>query len=150
MTASLPLRDVHLPAAPSPWPPAPGWWVVIAAVLVVGGLAWWFARRRRLRNLAITRVFDEAVDAAASPSQQVATMSELLRRASRRADPSADRMEGDAWLAFLDKGMKQPVFAAGAGALLRDGGFRLDVGQPEADALRVLARERYLRWMRAR
>ena len=55
------------------------------------------------------------------------------------------KMRPPHWLPWLG-----PVVAAGAGALLRDGGFRPDVGQAEADALRVPARERYLRWMRAR
>lgn len=150
MDAPLPLRDVHLPPAPPLWPPAPGWWAILAAFALIAFAGWWIARRRRMRRLAITRVFDAAVDAAGSPAQQVATMSELLRRASRRVDPQADRLEGEAWLAFLDAGMPQPVFAAGAGQLLRDGGFRPDVPQTQADALRVLARERYLRWMRAR
>ena len=43
--------------------------------------------------------------------------------------------------------MPQPVFSAGVGTLLRDGGFRGDVTEHEAGALRPVARERYLRWM---
>ena len=150
MNAPLPLRDVHLPPSPSLWPPAPGWWAVLLLCAAVTAIAWWLLRRRRLRRLAITRVFDQAVDAAGAPSQQVAAMSELLRRASRRIDAGADRLEGDAWLALLDQGMRAPVFSSGDGALLREGGFRPDVSQAQADALRVHARERYLSWMQAR
>lgn len=143
----LALRDVQEGIAPAWWPPAPGWWLVLVVVVLVVGLLAWRSARQRKRQDAILRLFDEAVDRAGSPSQQVAAMSELLRRAARRRDASADTLEGEAWLRFLDKGLAQPVFAAGAGALLRDGGFRADVAAHEAEALRTIARQRYLDWM---
>lgn len=34
----LPLRDIHLPAAVSAWPPAMGWWI-LALVLMLGSIA---------------------------------------------------------------------------------------------------------------
>jgi hypothetical protein len=147
MTPALTLRDVHEGVAPAWWPPAPGWWLVAVAVLAVLGLLAWRRMRKRRRDVAILRLFDDAVARAGAPSEQVAAMSELLRRAARRKDPKADTMEGDAWLRFLDEGMPRPVFATGAGAVLRVGGFRADVAAHEADALRAIARERYLRWM---
>ncbi|MEO5629512.1 MAG: DUF4381 domain-containing protein [Thermomonas sp.] len=147
MSAPLALRDVHAGMAPSLWPPAPGWWMLSAALLVVvSALAWWRWRKRR-RHAEILRMFDAAIDRAATPSQQIAAMSELLRRAARRQNPAADRMQGDVWLGFLDEGMPKPVFLSGAGALLLEGGFRADVSTEQATALRALARERYLRWM---
>lgn len=147
MATTLPLRDVHPGMAPPWWPPAPGWWLLLAAIIVVVGFfAWRKARRRRRRN-AILHLFDDAVVAANTPAQQVAAMSELLRRAARRAHPGAGTLEADDWLRVLDEGMPQPVFSAGVGALLRDGGYRPDVSTQQADALRVVARERYLLWM---
>lgn len=147
---TLVLRDIHQPPPPSWWPPAPGWWMVFAALLLAFAAWTWWKHRRKLRRIAITRLFDDAVSAAETPAAKIAAMSEQLRRASRRIDPDADRLEGDDWLRFLDRGLPQPMFAAGAGALLRDGGFRRDVSESEIEGLREIARERFLAWMEAR
>jgi hypothetical protein len=158
--AALVLRDIHVPPSPSWWPPAPGWWVlagVILAAIVL--IAWWRARIRR-RNVALVRLFDSHVDAAATPPLQVAAISELLRRAARRRDATADTLQGEAWLLHLDamharKGRRKrnaPArtdFSQGAGRLLLEGGFRRDVDPTDVAALRSLARERFLQWMGA-
>lgn len=150
MTTPLPLHDVHPGIAPGWWPPAPGWWLLAAIILMtVAAFAWWWLRRSR-RHAALLRLFDDAVDRAETPSQQVAAMSELLRRAARLRDPFADRLEGGAWLHFLDDGQSGKPFTEGAGALLRDGGFRADVTEDDVAALRALARLRYLSWMQKR
>lgn len=147
MRAPLPLKDVHPGIAPNWWPPAPGWWILAALVLiVVVAVAWWWLRRRR-RNDAILRLFDDTLDQAGTPSQQVAAMSSLLRRAARLHEPAADRLEGEAWLHFLDDGLPDAPFSTAAGALLLDGGFRLDVAEDDVAQLRVLVRQRYLSWM---
>jgi hypothetical protein len=147
---TLVLRDIHQPPAPSWWPPAPGWWMLATALLLAFAAWAWWRHRRRLRRAAIARLFDDAVSAAGSPAAKIAAMSEQLRRASRRIDANADRLEGEEWLQFLDRGLPQPVFAAGAGALLREGGFRRDVDETEIEALHAIARDRFLRWMGAR
>ena len=147
MTAPLDLHDVHPGIAPSWWPPAPGWWMLAVIILMaVAAIAWWWLRRRR-RQAALLRLFDQAVDRAETPSQQVAAMSELLRRAARRRDPAADRLEGEAWLHFLDDRQPGKPFSGGPGALLGDGGFRADVAEAEVAGLHTLARQRYLSWM---
>lgn len=147
---NLPLRDIHQPLAPPWWPPAPGWWLLVAVVLAMAALAWWFVARRRRRQQAIAAQFDATVQQADSPAAQVAAMSELLRRAARRHDDQADRYTGDAWLQFLDTGLKRPVFAGGAGRLLLEGAFRPDVDADSVASLRPLARQRYLSWMSAK
>lgn len=147
---SLLLRDVHEPLAPPWWPLAPGWWCVLAVLLLALALvAWWYGRRR-LRRRRAARLFDAHVAAASTPAAQVAAMSELLRRAARRVDPDADRLEGDGWLRLLDRGWARPVFSEGPGALLRDGAFRPSVDADDVAALRVVARARFLAWMEAR
>lgn len=146
----LPLRDVHEPAAPPWWPPAPGWWIVVGALLLITiVLAWLHWRRARRRRMA-AGLFDDTVAAARTRPAQVAAMSELLRRAAVRRVPEAATREGDAWLRLLDEGLPEPVFSAGAGALLRDGAFRPDVEADQVEALRTVARARFIDWMQAR
>ena len=147
---TLLLRDIHQPPPPPWWPPAPGWWWLAAALLLCAAAGWHFYHRRRQRRRAIAAVFDQAVDAAQTPSAQVAAMSELLRRAARRRDAQADRLQGDAWLAFLDAGYKRPVFANGVGRVLLDGGYRREVDVDQVVALREVARARFLDWMAAK
>ncbi|KWS04497.1 hypothetical protein AZ78_2046 [Lysobacter capsici AZ78] len=147
MSAPLALRDVHNTLAPSWWPLAPGWWMVIGALALIAlalyALRRWRERRRRRMN----EVFDRALADAATPAAEVAAMSELLRRAARRRDRDADRLQGDQWLEFLDRGSKRRDFADGVGRLLLDGGYRREVDPEQASALRELARQRFLRWM---
>ena len=147
---TLLLRDIHQPPAPPWWPPAPGWWWLAAALLLCVAAGLHFYHRRRQRRRAITAVFDQAVDAAQTPSAQVAAMSELLRRAARCRDAQADRLQGDAWIAFLDAGYKRPAFANDVGRVLLDGGYRRDVAAHQVLALRAIARARFLDWMAAK
>ena len=156
--AALLLRDIHQPPAPSWWPPAPGWWLLASAMVVVAVIffVWRWHRIRRRRQIA--ELFDAALATADSPADQVAAMSQLLRRAARRIDPEADRLQGDAWLAFLDshagrvprgKHATSTVnpFSHGPGRLLLDGPFRREIDRNEVVALRSLARSRFQQWM---
>lgn len=147
---TLVLRDIHQPSSPAWWPPAPGWWMLFAALLLAFAAWAWLRRRKEKRRAAIARLFDDAVSAADTPAAKIAAMSEQLRRASRRIDPDADRLEGEAWLQLLDRGLPQPMFASGPGALLRDGGFRRDVDEAQVEDLREIARARFIAWMGAR
>lgn len=156
----LELRDIHQPPAPPWWPPAPGWWLL--AVLVLLAIAfgfWWWARRQR-RQRAIEAVFDDALAKAPTPADEVAAMSSLLRRAARRREPGAEHLQGEAWLALLDgepraRGIRprgrqatpDAAFTHGPGRLLLDGGYRRDADPEQVDALRSLARARFLQWM---
>jgi hypothetical protein len=156
MAGELVLRDIHVTAAPPWWPPAPGWWVAAGVLLLLLGCGWWWRARVRRRRARIAELFDRSVADADSPAGQVAAMSELLRRAGRRRDPDADRLQGEAWLAFLDAAPvrrgRRPAgtsFSRGPGRLLLDGGFRREVDPVEVEALRRLARQRFLQWMGA-
>lgn len=149
MDATLALRDIHDLPAPAWWPPAPGWWMVGVGVLAVGAVLLWRSRERRRRFARIAALFDDALAPATTPSEAVATMSELLRRAARRIDPAADRLQGDAWLALLDRGLEPPRFSTPAGRLLLEGAFRPHVDPEGVAALRRIARARFIAWMTA-
>ena len=145
---TLVLRDVHQPPAPSWWPPAPGWWLVAAALGLAAVLIGAWQLRRRRRRARLVAWIDGELTRAATPALQVAAMSALLRRAARRVDPSADRLEGEAWLAFLDQGDARRPFSRGPGRVLEAGGYRCDTDADEVAAARPLVRERVLAWMR--
>lgn len=149
MAAQLPLRDVHLPAAPGWWPLAPGWWLLIGAVVVLAliGLTLYFFCRRRLQRW--TNLFDRQLQAAPQGPARLAAASELLRRAARRIDPRAVQLQGDAWLRFLDGG-KRTDFSGGEGRLLLDGGFRPQLEGEQVDRACQLARTRFLELMAGR
>jgi uncharacterized protein DUF4381 len=141
----LVLRDVHVPPAPSLWPPAPGWWLVACVVVLALAIAWWIRRKRRRRVLAWQKLFDDACGDAA-PAAQIAAISELLRRAARRVDTKADHLQSEEWLRLLD-GQKQKAFSEGAGRLLLEGGYRREVPANEFAAVKALARMRFLELM---
>ena len=151
MQDGLILRDVHRPPAPSPWPPAPGWWAVAFVLLaIVAGTAFVRGRRRRRRAAAVA-MFDRKLDGASrpsTPSARLAAASELLRRAARVQCADADRLQGDAWLDFLDT--PRTRFVDGPGRLLLDGPFRADVSGDESDAALRLARARFIELMERR
>ncbi len=147
-TQPLALKDVHLPPAPTWWPPAPGWWLLpvalVVAVLAVRGV------RRLRRRRASTHWgdwFDDAVRAVPEGPARVAAISEILRRAARLQDAAADRLEGEAWLRFLDVDASPLRFDGAVGALLLDGGFRPQVDRDTLARLQTAARERLVSWM---
>jgi hypothetical protein len=146
----LALNAIHVPPAPSWWPPAPGWWLLAALALLPLAFGCWRIARRRWRRRRWAALFDGTIASADTPVAQVAAMSELLRRAARQVAPHAEALAGDEWLRFLDRGLQQPVFAAGAGALLRDGGYRRALSDAEVEALRIVSRARFLDWMSKR
>ena len=146
----LVLRDIHASTAPPWWPPAPGWWLLFAVLLaIVAVLAGWRWHKLRRRH-RVERLFDDSIAAARTPTQRVATMSELLRRAARRRDARADRLQGDDWLRFLDAGTRAPLFTGDVGEVLRDGGFRRQVDDAAVAELQVAARTRFVEWMTSR
>lgn len=149
LPTNLVLRDVHLPPASGWWPPAPGWWVLIAVpcgLLLWLGWRWW---RRHMRRLDWMHAFDLESVGVGSDAQQLAAISSLLRRASRRVDPHAERLSGEDWLRFLD-GRKRRDFSQGPGRRLLDGAFQREPVVVDMDVIRRLAKQRFLELMAGR
>ena len=102
--AQLVLRDIHLPPEPSWWPPAPGWWL-LALLVFIGIVAVTRLTLKKIRDRARIGNLRAQFDAAAAntdPRERVASMSDMLRRAARFADPQAALLQGEDWLRFLD------------------------------------------------
>ena len=83
--AKLELRDIHLPAAVSWWPPALGWWLLLALALGLG-VAFLLWRRgsatRRLRAAALAELgaIEGAFEHAGDGHACAQALSRLLRR----------------------------------------------------------------------
>jgi hypothetical protein len=103
------LRDIHLPANPSWWPPAPGWWLLAALALLAVLAAFWWWRRQRAAVLRRQRVLDEVeqlVSRHARDGDHAALaggLHQLLRRVARRHVAAAARQQGEAWRGTLSR-----------------------------------------------
>ena len=145
------MRDIHLPAEPSWWPPAPGWWgLALLFLLAVTVLTRWVLRRRRERRRVALLIaeFDSAV-AIADPAARLAEVSQLLRRAARLRDPNATQLRGEAWLHFLDSvdgdaPANSGEFSGTLGRLLLDGPYQARADAGAVEALIEPARRRFV------
>jgi uncharacterized protein DUF4381 len=129
------LRDIHLPPDPSWWPPAPGWWIVAIVLLAAIAISVWLMlrswRERRWRRRVGAELDRIAAMHAAQPdAMRLATdVSLLLRRATLLIEPEAAALQGEAWLAFLDR-----TFDDAKGGTRDVERFRTDAGRAMIDA----------------
>jgi hypothetical protein len=153
MIAAPVLRDIHVPGEPSWWPPAPGWWLL--GLVLIAAIGWLVVIGRRARRLhraraellhefdAVRRIHPSQTDAAA----QIAALSLLLRRASKRYAPAALTLRDQSWLHYLDGDDPSRPFSAGVGQLLLDAPYRAHVEPQQADQLAALIRTRLPRFV---
>lgn len=140
----LPLRDIHLPADPSWWPPAPGWWILLTllAFVTVGiGYLYWHRQQMKLSSVSLAResLLALRLQYAGEHNAQVLVreLSVLLRRLSISTFPRVDTasLTGEAWLQFLDNTMSGQQFVQGAGRILIDAPYRAEFKAGELDSL---------------
>jgi hypothetical protein len=141
----IPLRDLHLPEPIGWWPLAPGWWLLLALVAAIAGRYAWLAfktwQRGRPRRIALAEL-DKLSSAHAADGDLVQLakgLSALLRRAMLAYAPRSDvaRLTGPDWLRWLDRGLAEPVFSAGAGQSL--GWLPYRAPRADGDAVDVTA-----------
>ena len=120
------LRDIHLPADPTFWPPAPGWWLVIGLLLMIIALVSWQAWRRWLRlrpvrsaQKILTALHEQLREGAATPAL-AAELSTLIRRLAlwRFSNSAVAGLTGPDWLRFLDRTLGDTQFSQGPGRWL--------------------------------
>ena len=142
MGQDLPLRDIHAPAPPDIWPPAPGWWVLAGVVLVLLALGgWWLYRRYRLAQRR-RRILDQlaALPGRATGALLAAEVSALLKRVALARYPRTEvaSLTGTPWLELLDRTGGGGRFARGPGRALAEGPYA-PAPDFDADALLALA-----------
>jgi len=149
LQAALQLRDIHVPAAPPFWPPAPGWWVAVALLLAMLswmtllGLRRYRIRRERRRLLSALGRLERRLESERTP-EALAHISVLLRRLALLRFPRRQvaALTGEAWLRFLDESGGRGRFADGPGRVLADAPYRRELpAEFDAATLVVLLRE---------
>lgn len=123
------LRDIHLPAPPELWPPAPGWWLLLflgiaaAIYLLFIGYRYWQSnayRRQALREL------DEIYQGESADELHLLTQTnDLLKRVALTTygRESVANLTGEGWVAFLDASAEVHDFSMGPGQALIDGPY---------------------------
>ena len=120
------LRDIHLPAPVSWWPPAPGWWAVLLLLLIVIGIAYTIYTRRRRNHWRKDALTELARLRDVSHERVLQDISVLLRRIAISRYPRHDvaALTGDSWLAFLDRTFDDGTsFRSGTGRVLLSGPY---------------------------
>ena len=143
------LRDIHAPATPEFWPPAPGWIAVcalaLAAMLAAGIIAArrWRAGRFRREALASLRALRTRHAAGASGAEIAMELSTLVRRVALARHPREEvaGLAGERWIAWLESGL--PGLGASARTALLDAPY---AREPTFDVPRAL--DSCERWIR--
>ncbi len=140
------LRDIHLPAPVSWWPPAPGWWLLAALTLTALGMIYLIYRRRRRARWRRAALAELGQLRGATGQQYLGEVSVLLRRVAVTRFPRHDvaALTGDDWLAFLDRTLGDGTpFQSGSGRVLASGPYT-HKAQVDAAALHALC-ERWIK-----
>lgn len=136
------LRDIHLPAEPSWWPPAPGWWLLGLATVA---LLFWAVRElrrawRRRQPIKLARSYYADVYASFQQGEidgqtYLNRTNELLKRLYIHAigDDTARSANDAQWLEYLDARLGSTGFTSGPGRQLGNQRFRsIPESDPEA------------------
>lgn len=129
------LRDIHLPGAIGPWPPALGWWLLalLALALIAWGLfsalKYWQANRYRAIAQQELKTIYNHYQQCADTRLFLVQLQLLLKRVALHAYPreKVASLNGIAWVTFLDKSSGSREFRMGAGQALIDSNYTREV-----------------------
>lgn len=125
------LKDIHLPAPVSWWPPAPGWWgLLLLSIILIATGVWLYRRHQanRWRSYAlnecsqIKKLLGNETDQTSVQQQAAQQISALLRRVALTRFPRNEvaSLSGQDWIDFLTQSVnhKTELPAATAQTLL--------------------------------
>ncbi len=142
------LRDIHQPPASFWWPPAPGWWLLAGLVLLLAVAGFLLHRRRTaLRREALLELsrLRQRYQAEEDPRGLAMGLEMLLRRVAmaRLSRQAVASLQGEAWLALLDRLGATREFSQGPGRQLLEAPWRSAPSLQVKPLLQVV--ERWLR-----
>ena len=154
---SLPLRDIHLPASVSWWPPALGWWILLGVLLLLVALVLvirYVKRRNEFTRIALA-AFDQMVEQYKSHGDSQRLLEDLsafMRRITLNTAVTSNSagLTGDAWLRFLDEYVAKSSAAKVSGSFNSPLGHwlitapyqkQVSPGQQDVQQLLILCRE---------
>ena len=123
------LRDIYMPADPSWWPLAPGWWVLIGLIVLLGLYLGFknYQHKQHLRwQQRVLNEVDKAIEGQSDRNLQLANISEVLRRVALQRYPNDKvvTLQGEKWLAFLDRTGGDGAFSREEAKQLADAVYR--------------------------
>jgi hypothetical protein len=122
------LRDIHIPGALEPWPPALGWWLLAAVAIFLIAFCllrlfqWWRSKQYRREGI---RSLEALLQSHTSEKQYLQDYSELLKRVALTNYPRemVAHLTGEAWVKFLDTSSGTQEFSMGEGQVLIQGNY---------------------------
>ena len=103
------LRDIHLPAPPDLWPPAPGWWilgVLVIALCVYGAYLGYKLWRRNAYRRHGLKELDDSAEPGLPTTELLADLNDLLKRVALGCSPRDDVAqlpENPGWPIWIQK-----------------------------------------------
>ena len=108
------LKDIHLPADISWWPPAPGWWIllVLFIILLAGSVAFYHLviKKRAYRKAALKELF--LLDSSTlSDTAYIESVAAIIRRTAicteklHKKTSAVAKLQGNAWQDYLQQTM---------------------------------------------
>jgi len=102
------LKDIHLPEAVSFWPLAWTWWAMIVLLIGLIIMAIWLYKKKAWRRYALKQV--KAINWQ-HEQRACRDCNKLLKQiALQKLGKQSAPLSGEAWLEYLDKQVKKPIF----------------------------------------